>query len=155
LDWETVQLRTEEWGAGNAVYLTLYLAKSLLGADMPDALINKLQFEKETWQQLAKAEYFIFNSSVDRTLSTNHQAHRLFVSKSPLETAALFLQRVFLPRETIAQLYKLSPDSLRIPLYYPVRLKDLLIRHSRTVWRIWRKDKVAVRQFQLVDWLLH
>ncbi|WPD24683.1 MAG: hypothetical protein SD837_08990 [Candidatus Electrothrix scaldis] len=44
---------------------------------------------------------------------------------------------------------------MRRALYYPVRLKDLLVRHSRTVWRIWRRDKATVQQFELVVWLSH
>ncbi|MCI5191544.1 MAG: hypothetical protein D3915_00215 [Candidatus Electrothrix sp. AU1_5] len=153
LDWKTVQLRAEEWGVSNAIYLTLYLAKSLLGAEVPDTLLNKLEPEQGT-PMLAEAEQFLFNSSVDRRLSANHQARKLFASNA-LQTARLFLQRIFLPHETIAQLYNLPVDSPRILLYYPVRLKDLLVRHTRTVWRIWRRDKATVRQFELVDWLSH
>ena len=52
----------------------------------------------------------------------------------------------FLSRETMARLYDLPRDSPYIPFYYPVR-------HSSTVWRIWRRDKATVRQFELVDWL--
>ncbi|MCI5150048.1 MAG: hypothetical protein D3916_11785, partial [Candidatus Electrothrix sp. MAN1_4] len=155
LHWETVQNCAEEWGAGNAVYLTLHFAKSLLDADVPDALLDKLKPEKKMQQQLAAAEQFLFNSSVDRTLSANLQARSLFASKSALKTAALFLQRIFLPCATMAQLYDLPPDSPRILLYYPVRLKDLLVRHRHTVWRIWRRDKATVRQFELFDWLSH
>lgn len=153
LDWKTVQLRAEEWGVSNAIYLTLYLAKSLLGAEVPDTLLNKLEPEQGV-PMLAEAEQFLFNSSVDRKLSANHQARKLFGSNA-LQTAAFFLQRIFLPYETIAQLYNLPVDSPRILLYYPVRLKDLLVRHTRTVWRIWRRDKATVRQFELVDWLSH
>lgn len=162
LNWESVQLRAEEWGAGNAVYLTLYFAKSLLRAKVPDALLDGLSPENCT-ESVAEAEELIFNDSyIDRRLSANPQSRKLFASKSAQETAALFLQRIFLPRATMAQLYDLPPDSPRIPLYYPVRLKDLLIRHSCTVWRIWRKDKIIARQFhqeerrfQLIDWLSH
>ncbi|MCI5135856.1 MAG: hypothetical protein D3920_12470 [Candidatus Electrothrix sp. AW2] len=154
LDWKTVQLRAEEWGVSNAIYLTLYLAKSLLGAEVPDTMLNKLQPKKETQQSLAEAKQLILNGS-DGLKITNPQARSLFGSKSTLKTAALFLQRIFLPRETIAQLYDLPINSPRIPLYYPVRLKDLLVRHTRTVWRIWRRDKATVRQFELVDWLSH
>ncbi|MCI5129143.1 MAG: hypothetical protein D3907_11730, partial [Candidatus Electrothrix sp. AUS3] len=154
MDWKTVQRRAEEWGMGNAIYLTLYLAKSLLGAEVPDTLLNKLEPEQEIQQSLAEAEQFLFNPSVDRKLSANHQARKLFGSNA-LQTAAFFLQRIFLPHETMAKLYDLPVHSPYIPLYYPVRLKDLLVRHTRTVWRIWRKDKATVQQFQLVDWLSH
>lgn len=153
LDWKTVQRRAEEWGVSNAVYLTLYLAKSLLSADVPEALFNELRPENCA-ESIAEAEVLIFNGpDIDRQLFANPQSCKLFVSKSFLETATLFLQRIFLPRETMAQLYELPIDSLRIPLYYPVRLKDLLVRHSHTVWRIWRRDKATSRQFQLIDWL--
>ncbi|MCI5195478.1 MAG: hypothetical protein D3919_04465 [Candidatus Electrothrix sp. AW5] len=156
LDWKTVQLRAEEWGAGNAVYLTLYLARSLLGADVPDTLLNRLQPEEKTQQPIAAAQTFIFSGSeLDRHIAAAPHTRSLFASRSVLQTVVLLLQRIFLPHETIAQLYNLPVDSPRIPLYYPVRLKDLLVRHTRTVWRIWRRDKATVRQFELVDWLSH
>ena len=147
LNWEILQNRASEWGAGNAVYLTLSLAKSLLDADVPDALLDRLKPEKETRLPLADAEQLIFNGSDWRKI-TPQQARNLFASESALKTATLFLQRIFLPRETMARLYALPPNSPRIPLYYPVRLKDLLVRHSRTVWRIWSRDKATVRQWE-------
>ena len=156
LNWDTVQNRAREWGAVNAVYLTLYFAKSLLGAEVPDDFLNRLIPKSSfTSQTVVEAEQFIFNPALDRKFSANHQARRLFSSRSAQETAGMFLQRIFLPRKTMAQLYDIPPDSPRILLYYPVRLKDLLIRHSRTVWRIWRKDKATAQQLHLVDWLSH
>ena len=152
MEWEKLMLRTREWGAENVVYLTLYLAKSLLDADVPDDFLDRIRPKSCTPQSVATAKEIIF-SGLDKTVSINPYVAKVRVSKSAPKTAGLFLQRIFLSPATMSALYDISPDSLRILLYYPVRLKDLLVRHSRTVWRIWRKDKTTARQFHLIDWL--
>ncbi len=160
INWEELVRRVRQWGVGNAVYLTLHFAKSLLSADVPETLLNELR-PKNCTESVAEAETLIFSGpDFDRRLFSNQQACKLFASRSAEETARVFLQRIFLPRETMAQLYDLPIDSLRIPLYYPVRLKDLLVRHTRTVWRIWRRDKETAHHFQqeerrsqFIDWL--
>ena len=60
----------------------------------------------------------------------------------------------------MAEMYRASPDSKRIYLYYPVRWRDLLRRHGRSAWRFLRRDDVmmdlAERENQktaLSDWL--
>ena len=41
----------------------------------------------------------------------------------------------------MAEMYRASPDSKRIYLYYPLRWRDLLRHHGRSAWRLlWRDD---------------
>ena len=43
LDWEAAQQRAHDWGAGHALYLTLRLAREMLGAAVPTLLLAALQ----------------------------------------------------------------------------------------------------------------
>lgn len=152
LDWETVFSRASQWGAGNSVYLTLHLAKKLLGADVPEELLARHKPDSFSQQFIAEAEKIIFG---EHGMKIFHQPHltKLLNSMSALDRARLFLQRTFLSRKELADRYSISPNSPYIFLHYPLRLKDLLARHGRTVLQLWRRDEAAVRQLRLMDWL--
>jgi hypothetical protein len=53
---------------------------------------------------------------------------------------AIIFKRIFLSRQVMAMKYRVHPNSLRIFLYYPVRLKGLLQRHGRLVWQLIRHN---------------
>lgn len=153
LDWETALRRARQWGAGNSVYLTLHLAKELLGAEVPAELLARHKPDSFSPQLAAEAEKMIFR---ERGMNLFHQPHltKLLNSMSALDTARLFLQRIFLSRKELADRYSISPNSPYIFLHYPLRLKDMIARHGRTVLQLcWRRDEAAVRQLRLIDWL--
>ncbi|CAK8721227.1 hypothetical protein LDFHOB_10700 [Candidatus Electronema aureum] len=154
IDWEQVRFRSRQWGAGNAVYLTLYLAKTLFGANVPDAVLDMLKPESFTPQLAAEANSLIINGP-DENGVMNPYLLKLAGSKSILAVARLFVQRIFLSREELSEKYRIHLKPHQIFLYYFVRLKDLLIRYSRTVLRLSQRDEVATRQIHLIDWLGH
>jgi hypothetical protein len=58
-------------------------------------------------------------------------------------------------------MYPAPSDSIRIYFYYPVRIKDLLLRHGRQVWRLLKGDEemqdLAKRENDIAplkDWLI-
>jgi hypothetical protein len=57
----------------------------------------------------------------------------------------------------MAVMYHAPADSWRILCYYPVRFKDLWLRHGRVVWRLLRRDKTltteARQEARLRDYL--
>ena len=86
---------------------------------------------------------------------------RLWTDKSPLGRLARLGQTIFISRKVMALMYPAPPDSWRILLYYPVRVKDILRRHGRTAWHLYMGDERmrlrAERQNEvndLRDWLL-
>ena len=62
-------------------------------------------------------------------------------------------QRIFLPREELARMYSISPNWPRIYFYYLIRLKDLLVWHSHTLWQLSRRNKGMAAQAELTEWL--
>jgi hypothetical protein len=152
LDWGIVQRHAEEWGAVNSVYLTLYLAKKLLSADVPDKKLERLKPDNITPQLIAAAEDLIF---IDNNKKNSLDMHftKAMDSMPVLQKTILFFNRIFLSPNEMAQEYSVPQGSPRIIFYYPVRLKDLILRHTRTVQKILFKDKAVTRQFSLIDWL--
>lgn len=152
MEWEVVCWRTQQWGANNSVYLALYLAETLVGAAVPSEVLDTLKPNNcdpqiITW---AKAQLVHeFNESVLPPIALI----KCWKSKHILETINILCQRIFLPREEIARMYSISPDWPQIYFYYWIRLKDLLVWHSRTIWRLARRNKKMVTQVELTEWL--
>jgi hypothetical protein len=73
----------------------------------------------------------------------------------------VFLKSAFPPPEALSTMYPVSSSSKRIYLYYPVRLKELLMRYGKTVVSLLRSDEAATahrnsieKGNELVDWLI-
>lgn len=70
---------------------------------------------------------------------------------------SIFLDRVFLPRAEISEMYAIPSNSPRVYLYYPVRFKDVLSRHARMAFDLLRGDptltSIAQRKALLENWL--
>ncbi len=161
MDWEEVGLRARHWGAGKCAYLTLHLARQLLAAPVPDDVLKALEPTDLDPRFAAWAKERIF-SRPGETVSVHHEVARLWGAGGP--KLATLLKTVFPPREDLAKLYPVSSVSKRIYLYYPLRLKYLLLRYGRAAWqagwRLLRRDKEMIaaaerenRANALVDWL--
>ena len=70
---------------------------------------------------------------------------------------ATILKRVFVPRAELALLYGIPQRSLRLPLFYAVRLRDLLRRYAAGAWDLQRPDTelaaAAARRGRLTKWI--
>ncbi|CAK0742114.1 conserved hypothetical protein [Gammaproteobacteria bacterium] len=72
----------------------------------------------------------------------------------------IIFSRTFLPRYELGEIFGISPNSYWLPLLYPVRLGQLLIRYSRLVLRVLRREprtvdllNAEVTRNRLRDWL--
>lgn len=163
IDWNQVRILSAQAGIANGVYLTLELARQLLGATVPEVLLSAIKPDDFDERFIAMAGGRIFASgkrSVDG-LSLSRNFVELFGSKRSLHKAVLFLKRVFPPREEMARMYPSPSNSLRIYFYYPARLRFLLLRYGRKVWRLlWREEELLGLMKQedeitpLRDWLM-
>ena len=166
IDWGLVQLRTRQWGVGKCVYLTFRLAKELLGAILPDGLIEALKpcdFD-ERFIALAREQIFSKRMGTEHILSLSPDIAKFWRSKRLRDKAAAFLiilKEVFPAREVLAREYPPPSDSGRIYFYYAIHFKDILQRHGRNVWRLLRGDEemqaFAKRECDIAtleDWLM-
>ena len=159
MDWEQVQLRARQWGASKCAYLTLHLARELLEAAVPDEVLDTLKPDGFDLQLVAWAKEQIFADESDSpSLSPN--LAQFWGPKRLQDKVILFLKSAFPSPEIMARMYPAPPDSPRIYLYYPVRLKDLLLRYGYAAWRLLRRDEEMVmlverenKKTALRDWL--
>jgi len=156
MNWEQVRLRTRQWGVGKCACITLRLARKLLGAAVPDEVLQSLEPDSFDARSVAWAEGRIF-AQTDDTIGPSPEGHilvqiddatgplsdgwgRLWASKRLLDKLSIFLKTCFPAPQAMAEIYSAPPGSKRVYLYYPIRLKDLLRRHARRAWQLLCRD---------------
>jgi hypothetical protein len=122
MDWMRVTDRAGEWGASRYVGLTLHLARSMLGTEVPGDVLERLvpggpgKRILETAREclLAETDYLRSGSLVDRW------------GAMPIGgKAKLSSERVFLSREEMAVRYPASRETKHFWFYYVLRLRDV------------------------------
>ena len=156
IEWGAVRQRAEQWGWRRGTYLALRLAKELVGAAVPEAILHDLRPADFDEAILAIAREQAFTDSVISEAISPGLA-QLRVDSGSLEKAIQLVKMVFPSPQMMAHMYGTPPDSVRTYLYYPVRLKDVLMKRSRSAWRLMRGDQKTVlaadRNRALWNWL--
>ena len=121
----------------------LRLAKEMLGAAVPDDVLRALP--SENLDDALRTARFM-------TLEGNQICRALPAPVVGMSNATTWPGRIsalwrslFVPTRLLAATYGLSPQSPRVFLYYPVRLKDLLKRYGSVVLRLLRRDPTLTR----------
>lgn len=160
LHWEQVAARAREWGATKPVYLTLWLAREWVGAAVPPDVLDDLAPADLNPGLVAQATEQLFGAQPSGSLPMSSNFMRIWNVRGLRGKVAGFLRFTFPSRETMATMYPAPPSSGRIYLYYPARLKDVLVRYGRSAWRLLRRDEVMLAAARredngnaLVDWL--
>jgi hypothetical protein len=156
MDWEQVLRRAWQWRINPYVYLTLSLAGDLLGAAVPEAVCEALRPASFDARLLGWAGAKILTPS--ETSPISHNFSRFWKSRRLKEKVTSVLA-TFAP-EAIAQNYPVSPTSRRMYLYYPARLRDLVLQYGPALGRLCCRNQhwhaVVEREYhiaQLDAWL--
>ena len=160
LHWAALVERGRSWSASRCIYVLLRLAKEFLGAPVCEEHLTALQpegFEEHRFLLALEQLFNIREGGRKTTLATS----RLWSSKGVKYKIKFVAVNVFLSRKTMSLMYSVPADSWRIFLYYPLRVKDLFTRHSRSAWSLLQGDSAARRSaeklnetLQLREWLL-
>jgi hypothetical protein len=122
MDWMRVTDRAGEWGASRYVGLTLHLAQSMLGTEVPGDVLGRLvpggpgkrMLETARECLLARTDPLRSGSLIDRW------------GAMPIGgKAKLSSKRVFLSREEMAVRYPASRIAKHLWFYYVLRLRDV------------------------------
>ncbi len=142
IDWVCIQQRAQLWRVNNCTYANLWLAKKLLGAPIPNHLLDSLKSQESDQRYMTLAENHLYASveKPDKASQASRNIVQVWSAKSMLDRLPIILRRIFLSREVMAMKYHVRPNSLRILLYYPVRLKGLLQTYRRLGGHLFRRD---------------
>lgn len=156
LKWDKVRQHAYSWNWEKGVYLALYLAKEWLSSPIPDTILATFCPVDFTSQLVHDACQQVLSSEDAPSVQSGNFV-RMVGQKEPAARARIFMQRLFLPRTSLAQMYPVAVDSPRIYLYYFVRLAELLKRYSNIVWHFWygnsRLTESIKFQTTLLNWL--
>jgi hypothetical protein len=155
IDWRQVEDRAAEWGIAKHVYLTLYLAKELLGAAVPVRALAALKPRTFDPRLAALATAEILGG-----VAMSPRFAKIFGPISTLDKMTLLMRSAFPPPREMVNLYTGCGGAYWVYAYYPVRWKDLLLQYGRLAFEWFRGDEAQaafVRRGQeraaFMDWL--
>jgi putative nucleotidyltransferase-like protein len=155
IDWQQVESRSAEWKIRKHVYLTLHLAKELLGAAVPAQALTALK-PRDFDSKLA----VLATSELLGHQATSPWFARMFGTMSLLDKALVVVHSAFPSRREMARLYDGCESRYWTYFYYPVRWRDLLLKYGLSAWRLARGDQAAMTFVQrgkeraaFMDWL--
>jgi hypothetical protein len=161
LDWQELGDRARRWGLTHAVYVILRLAQELLEVAVPADWLASLRPDNFDERYLVLARQQILATCMDAGMAQTAQVARLWGPKGLGGKIGIIRDSLLPSRESMAIMYPAPVNSWRIYLYYPVRIKDVLVRHGATLWRLARGDPktrtAAARTNQVTalrDWLM-
>lgn len=143
LAWGRLVERAAEFGWQRGVYLALHLARELLGAAVPEAVLGQLRPAEPPPALLATARAQLF-SDYGLAPAVSLPVAELLRSTSWRARWRIFWQRVFVSRASLALSYAVPPTSWRIYICYPRRVWDLLRRHHHRL-RDYRDEDHGLR----------
>ena len=158
LDWDRLIRTAKDWNIQRGVYLSLRLAKELLGTEIQDKMLLELEPQSfdETYLNMAINQTFT-DKYFAQSASSNPIGIKIVEETNWWLKLKLFLNFLFLPKETLGNRYFVSSTSLKIYWYYLVHINDTLRRHFGKVRQLLKRQspitKMAKRKLALVDWL--
>ncbi len=158
IDWTVVVEHGRRHGWGRGVAAALRLASDQLGAAVPADALIALGADTLDPAMLAEAmEHLLASGAMPDGLS--HATNLLAIAgkHGRAQKLGALWSRIFVPRAELALIYRVPESSARLPLYYALRLKDLLLRYTVSAWALNVSDPqlaVAVaRHARLARWI--
>jgi hypothetical protein len=151
LQWDRIRQRARDWQMQKALYLALWLARYWLGAPVPDEVLDSLRPEGAlAATRLAQAKI------LGREEFPSYVYFARLWGKRPWpQKMATLVERLFLSPASVAIRYGVPAKSLRIYLYYLVRLRDLLRDFGPATWQLLQGDRNLGTQVSRRDALNH
>jgi hypothetical protein len=142
IDWLKVKAGANHWHIAKAVYLSLYFTSEFFrGAAHPAMEALKPASLDLEVVETARGQILTSGSSSARLSSEFLQ---LWEGQYDQNKVPQLLRRVFLPRDLMASVYHLSPNSWHVYLYYPVRIFDLVLRYPQIIRQFLRRDQAML-----------
>ena len=154
LNWRFVEHQCRAWNWQRGVHVSLYLARELLGAAVPNGVLDSLAADTGS-EVIDAARVQVLGEP--RTYAESHHFAQLRTLPGFRAQARHLWGRIFLPRSEMARLYAQAPDSAGVCVLYLVRVYELARRYTRsTVGLLQRRPalvELSERRQRLRRWL--
>lgn len=147
VDWTCLLTTTREWGAERVVWLTLRLLQSIAGTTLPVEVLAGLLPVQPDPQVVEEARRQLLHHRTGEVAVTPDLAALGQVTGFCGKVRLVF-GRVFIPRRILAREYNVYPKSLKIYLYYFVRLARLVRSYRSQARGLLREEAGAMESAQ-------
>jgi|GEM_PF-924423 len=151
-EWSTLSQRSQSYGLTRPVSLMLVLGGELLGLAVPEAILSALSVS-DSRPQAEELVQLLMGSSGAVPTKVSMGAVQAAADGSLLARVKHLMSSLFLPREGMAMVYGIPPESPRILLAYLWRPIDLIGRYGLSAWRVLRGERGARTAWQREVWL--
>ena len=172
LDWRQLQSRAVQWRAERCVYLALWLARQLLAAPIPDAVLRSFgpQDPDDSWAEVAVNQVLLGGAQgLSPQAAVASRPLKALVTWGAAEpgrgTLGVLLKALVPSRQYMAKYLtehrRVPPNSAPTCFCYLTRALDLLGRGARAAWRwrLHRREALADaqrfrQQTRLWNWMM-
>lgn len=142
IDWPGLAGRAAGWKMERVLWLTLHLVRDLLGAAIPEAVLQQLEPQPPEQGVLEKAKRQMALLEAETPITPDLAA--LSQTAGMFSKLKLVWSRIFIPRRILARVYNVDPASPRICGCYARRFVGLFKAYSGSALRLMRRDQGAL-----------
>ncbi len=156
LDWEKILKYAGAWRLRSGVYLTLHLAKEMVGARIPDHVLQMMRppdfdIRLNEW---AKEQIFTRNTELGDSSAMSPRLAE-FLGPGSLSSKIQQLFRLAFPsREDMSRTFGIPLNSSRLIFSYPIHWKDVLLLRGGVVWRLLCRDRETIEKAEMYQKLV-
>lgn len=142
INWPGLIERASGWKMERVLWLTLCLLRSLLGTEIPQAVMQQLEPQLPDLGVLEEAQRQMVLLDSEAPLTPDLAA--LSQTSGLVSRLKLVWSRIFLPRRVLARIYNVNPASPRILWCYARRFGELFKAYSGSALRLAHRDQVIL-----------
>ena len=151
IDWDVLAARALGWGWESGVYLMLNLARTSLGAAVPDQTLTELR--TNTAKEAEDAANHLLWSITSDAITLPRNMARMWSRTSRREKLRDLFSAMFPSRIRLAKAYGLDIGSPTVWVHYPRYIFDLAVRNIEA-WRSLQRADPETRKMALSKNLL-
>ncbi|MBP7212692.1 MAG: nucleotidyltransferase family protein [Anaerolineaceae bacterium] len=159
IDWQKLVAISHSWGSQKVTALTLKLVETQLNISIPEEVYPKLLPEGLDQKIFENARDLLFDRQQSGILMTPDLVE-LEKNQNLFSRLKIAWNRLFLPRLTLARLYNVPPNSIKILGCYWKRFVYLLTNYGKTLSSFGNREKnvetalqKAGKSYALHDWM--
>ena len=158
IDWSMLWARARAWGVERSVLVMLALSERLLGWRRPVEATRDVALPPASFDVLALAQRLLFEEGP--SFGGRSQLHKLWGDGNVTAKMRLVVSRAFPSRAEMAFMHGVPAKSWKVPMLYPLRVGQLLVRYAGPVLRAVRAKgdsraalEVAKERGRIIEWL--
>ena len=146
MDWKVLISSAKQWGVERVIWLTFRLLDEVLDIHVPELDLLLGPAEAIDPDIITKAKCQLLSFEPEPPVNMTPDLAKLSATNNFFAKINIVLNRIFIPKHTLARVYNVPPNSLKIYGCYWKRFRDLFRQYAPTARLLNEKDQQAVLQ---------